>query len=89
MKHNTVCTKQYLPNKYISQLYDDLKYDGQKGLTNRVEHDKSKGDSEAGIEHGEHHTTGCLWGWMPISCQVNLGLSVYCKSEFRLKETKT
>ena len=31
MKHNTVCTKQYLPNKYISQLYDDLKYDGQKG----------------------------------------------------------
>ena len=30
MKHNTVCTKQYLPNKYISQLYDDLKYDGQK-----------------------------------------------------------
>ena len=38
-------------------------------LTNRVEHDKSKGDPETGIEHGKHHTAGCLWSWMPVSCQ--------------------
>ena len=42
---------------------------GKEGPTNRVEHDKSKGDPETGIEHGEHHAAGCLWSWMPVSCQ--------------------